>query len=141
MVNGSLHQVAGRLLVTIGYRAALGRLGVCHTVWGCSIECLLATAWLSALLSAYLIGLARPLQMNATYSALTMARQYPYVQLAVLICSSPCVCLACLRPCTCIPQKYRGMGSLEAMAKGSEARYLSDTQNLKIAQVGAAQLV
>lgn len=26
------------------------------------------------------------------------------------------------------------MGSLEAMAKGSEARYLSDTQNLKIAQ-------
>jgi hypothetical protein len=36
------------------------------------------------------------------------------------------------------PQKYRGMGSLEAMAKGSEARYLSDTQNLKIAQVGLA---
>jgi IMP dehydrogenase len=34
-----------------------------------------------------------------------------------------------------ILQKYRGMGSLEAMAKGSEARYLSDTQNLKIAQV------
>eukprot|EP00210_Caulerpa_lentillifera_P002353 g2258.t1 len=29
---------------------------------------------------------------------------------------------------------YRGMGSLEAMAKGSEVRYLSDTQNLKIAQ-------
>lgn len=29
---------------------------------------------------------------------------------------------------------YRGMGSLEAMAKGSEARYHSDTQNLKIAQ-------
>ncbi len=26
------------------------------------------------------------------------------------------------------------MGSLEAMAKGSDARYLSDTQNLKIAQ-------
>jgi hypothetical protein len=33
------------------------------------------------------------------------------------------------------------MGSLEAMAKGSEARYLSDTQNLKIAQVGAGQLM
>jgi hypothetical protein len=31
------------------------------------------------------------------------------------------------------------MGSLEAMAKGSEARYLSDTQNLKIAQVGLAR--
>ena len=29
---------------------------------------------------------------------------------------------------------YRGMGSLEAMAKGSETRYMSDTQNLKIAQ-------
>lgn len=29
---------------------------------------------------------------------------------------------------------YRGMGSLEAMAKGSEARYLSETQSLKIAQ-------
>lgn len=29
---------------------------------------------------------------------------------------------------------YRGMGSLEAMAKGSEVRYMSDTQNLKIAQ-------
>lgn len=29
---------------------------------------------------------------------------------------------------------YRGMGSLEAMAMGSEARYHSDTQNLKIAQ-------
>ncbi|KAK9916018.1 hypothetical protein WJX75_007361 [Coccomyxa subellipsoidea] len=31
-------------------------------------------------------------------------------------------------------KQYRGMGSLEAMAKGSEARYHSDTQNLKIAQ-------
>lgn len=31
------------------------------------------------------------------------------------------------------------MGSLEAMAKGSEARYLSDTQNLKIAQVRHSQ--
>ena len=29
---------------------------------------------------------------------------------------------------------YRGMGPLEAMAKGSEARYLSETQSLKIAQ-------
>jgi len=29
---------------------------------------------------------------------------------------------------------YRGMGSLEAMAKGSEARYHSDTQALKVAQ-------
>ena len=29
---------------------------------------------------------------------------------------------------------YRGMGSLAAMTKGSEARYHSDTQNLKIAQ-------
>lgn len=29
---------------------------------------------------------------------------------------------------------YRGMGSLEAMARGSEVRYMSDTQNLKIAQ-------
>ena len=29
---------------------------------------------------------------------------------------------------------YRGMGSLEAMAKGSESRYHSDTQALKIAQ-------
>ena len=28
------------------------------------------------------------------------------------------------------------MGSLEAMAKGSETRYYGDTQNLKIAQVG-----
>ena len=31
-------------------------------------------------------------------------------------------------------KKYRGMGSLEAMAKGSEARYLNDVQSLKIAQ-------
>ena len=29
---------------------------------------------------------------------------------------------------------YRGMGSLEAMAKGSETRYHSDTQAMKIAQ-------
>ena len=29
---------------------------------------------------------------------------------------------------------YRGMGSLAAMAKGSETRYHSDTQHLKIAQ-------
>jgi IMP dehydrogenase len=31
-------------------------------------------------------------------------------------------------------KKYRGMGSLEAMTKGSESRYLADTQSLKIAQ-------
>ncbi|CAM6011005.1 unnamed protein product [Sphagnum balticum] len=31
-------------------------------------------------------------------------------------------------------KKYRGMGSLEAMAKGSDARYLGDKSHLKIAQ-------
>jgi IMP dehydrogenase len=36
--------------------------------------------------------------------------------------------------CSLQVKKYRGMGSLEAMAKGSETRYYGDTQNLKIAQ-------
>ena len=37
---------------------------------------------------------------------------------------------------SCIGLKHGGMGSLEAITKGSERRYYGDTQALKIAQVG-----